>query len=97
MGLLQMECCWGRESGEIRLSLAGAWGWTVGRSGKCPGAGGGMGAMSPVMGLEWRCRDGQAGPGASGDNEERELRDLTSAEVLVLHAVVSKEKGCLSS
>lgn len=35
--------------------------------------------------------------GGGSDNEERELRDLTSAEVLVLYAVVSKEKGCLSS
>lgn len=34
---------------------------------------------------------------AGRDNEEKGLWDLTSAEMLVLHAVVSKEKGCLSS
>lgn len=45
------------ESGEMRVSQAGAWGWTMGHSGKCPRAGGevqggGVGEMSPVMGLE---------------------------------------------
>lgn len=35
--------------------------------------------------------------GGGSGNEEKELRDLASAEVLVLYAVVSKEKECLSS
>lgn len=31
------------------------------------------------------------------DNDIKRPGDLTSAEMLVLYAVVSKEKGCLSS
>lgn len=41
----------------MRVSQAGAWGWTAGHAGKCPRAGAevqgeGMEEMSPVMGLE---------------------------------------------
>lgn len=60
-GCCRWNVAW--ESGEIRVSQAGGTLREVSQ-GRRRGAGKreGVGEVSPVTGLEWRCRDGQAGP-----------------------------------